>query len=128
MATGRPSLLSMACGLLMYPVYVAQVQQQLHTKSNNAYVHVVFRTQFIHTYMFPRYGGGFVRTLFSSMLIVFMTAHNPKASSCLPALCTKRERLPAYVCNPDQLMSNMLQETVEEVELLTASTGLEHPV
>ncbi len=50
MATGRPSLMYMACGLLMYPVYVAQVQQQLHTESNIAYVPVVNKTQFIHAF------------------------------------------------------------------------------
>jgi len=51
MATGRPSLMSMAFGLLVYPVYVAQVQLQLHTESKIAYVHVVTKTESIHAFI-----------------------------------------------------------------------------
>ncbi len=43
--------MSMAFGLLVYPVYVAQVQLQLHTESNIAYVHVVTKTESIHAFI-----------------------------------------------------------------------------
>lgn len=97
MATGRPSLLSMACGLLMYPVYVAQVQQQLHAESNEAYVHVVFKTQFIHTHMSPQIWWWVCQNT------VFQYAHcsydcsKSKSFQLLTCLCTKHEHLPAYV-------------------------------
>ncbi len=81
MATGRPSLMSMACGLLMYPVYVAQVQQD----SVHPYTHVP-----------PDMVVG-LSEHFCQGARCFNDCSTPKASSCLPALCTKHERLPAYV-------------------------------
>jgi len=90
MATGRPSLMSMACGLLMYPVYVAQVQQQLHIESNEAYVHLVFRTQFIHTHMSPQIWWWVCQNTFVKVLVVLMTAQLQKLLAaylpCVPSM------------------------------------------
>jgi hypothetical protein len=74
----------------MYPVYVAQVQQQLHIESNEAYVHLVFRTQFIHTHMSPQIWWWVCQNTFVKVLVVLMTAQLQKLLAaylpCVPSM------------------------------------------